>query len=180
MSDDVRADARRLLQGITVRDFPDYKVLPDGTVWSLGSNWRGYGPRQLTAHPNSGGYLRVRMGSGELRKSAMVHKLVAEAFIGPKPSPVHQVRHLNGNKTDNRASNLAWGTAAENAADRDGHGTTARGLSHGNSKLTPKSVRYTRQRFSEGASVYSLARELGVSQKTLANAISGRTWAHVR
>jgi hypothetical protein len=51
-----------------------------------------------------------------------VHSLVASAFHGPRPFEGAQVRHLNGDKTDNRAENLRWGTARENMLDRIEHG----------------------------------------------------------
>jgi HNH endonuclease len=42
-----------------------------------------------------------------------VHSLVAQAFIGPRPSRRHTVNHINGDKLDNRASNLEWATNRE-------------------------------------------------------------------
>jgi hypothetical protein len=36
-----------------------------------------------------------------------MHQLVAEAFIGPCP-PKHKLVHLNGNRLDNRRTNLAY------------------------------------------------------------------------
>ena len=38
----------------------------------------------------------------------MVAELVLETFVGPKPSRKHRPAHLNGDKQDNRAVNLAW------------------------------------------------------------------------
>lgn len=104
-----------------------YEVTREGRVYSLTSDWRGYGRRELAQQPNSHGYPSVRFQLGAKRQRRLVHALVAETFLPPRPSPAHQIRHLNGNKGDNRVENLAWGTAAENAADRDTHGTTARG-----------------------------------------------------
>lgn len=49
------------------------------------------------------------------RTSIALHQLVALAWIGPKPSPVHQINHKNGQKRDNRAVNLEWVTNRENA-----------------------------------------------------------------
>lgn len=49
-----------------------------------------------------------------------VHTLVAEAFLGPCPSD-QEVRHLNGDSRDSRAVNLAYGTHAENEADKRRH-----------------------------------------------------------
>ena len=59
-----------------------------------------------------------------------MHRIVALAFAGPQPAARVEVRHLNGNRHDNRALNLAWGTAKENAMDREQHGRTSRGLRH--------------------------------------------------
>jgi len=50
-------------------------------------------------------------------KSRNVHTLVMESFVGPRPEGM-QVRHLDSNRANARADNLAYGTPAENQADR--------------------------------------------------------------
>lgn len=107
----------------------DYLITSAGTVHSS-IRWRGKSGRELTQHPNSYGYMRVRLIMGKSRKTYFVHKLVAEHFLGPKPSCKHQICHINGVKSDNRAENLRWGTAKENAADRSMHGKTSKGPKH--------------------------------------------------
>ena len=57
------------------------------------------------------GYLQV--GLGGIRNTALVHRLVAEAFI-PNPLGATEVDHINGNKLDNRVENLRWVTHKEN------------------------------------------------------------------
>ncbi|MFS2027687.1 HNH endonuclease signature motif containing protein [Massilia sp. CT11-137] len=102
--------------------YPGYSVDRDGNVWSE-SNWRGYGRRMLTQFPNSHGYPSVKVKFEGRMKKALVHVMVCRAFHGPKPSDAHQVRHLNGIRSNCRADNLAWGTPKENAEDRERHGT---------------------------------------------------------
>lgn len=101
--------------------FEGYVVASDGRVWSK-RRWHGTDSRPLKTHPNRYGYLAAKIMVGKKLKNIIVHRHVCAAFHGPKPSPAHQVRHLNGDKYDNRPENLAWGTATENAADRAAHG----------------------------------------------------------
>lgn len=110
---------------------PGYEVRRNGTVLSL-IPWRGTPSRELIAYPNSHGYLRVRLMINGKRKSVFVHKCVAEAFLEPRPSPLHEVRHLDGNKLNNNIGNLAWGTRKDNADDRARHGRTSNGWWTGN------------------------------------------------
>lgn len=107
-------------------DFSGYEVSPDGRVRSVAYDWRGYGIRELRQTPNDDGYPSVRLtvGTGR-RKRIAVHRLVAAAFLPPKPEDATQIRHLDGNKLNNHADNLAWGDAATNAADRTAHGRAA-------------------------------------------------------
>jgi hypothetical protein len=107
-------------------DFPGYEVSACGRVRSVVSNWRGYGERELTQEPNDDGYPSVRLTiANKRRKRIAVHRLVARAFLGPCPDGCDQIRHLDGNPTNNRCDNLAWGNAASNAADRSEHGRAA-------------------------------------------------------
>ncbi|NLR31373.1 HNH endonuclease [Lactobacillus sp. ZJLC3-7] len=59
------------------------------------------------------GYQNVLLSGPNGRKNKMVHRLVAETFI-PNPEDKEQVNHMNGNKLDNRVSNLEWTTRSEN------------------------------------------------------------------
>lgn len=117
---------------------PEYEVTRDGRVFSLTTNWRGYGRRELQKTPNSDGYPSVRMIVNGVRKRMAVHKLVAKKFLSPRPSDDHEIRHLDGNKCNSCADNLAWGTAKDNADDRARHGRTSHGPSHGAAILLGK------------------------------------------
>lgn len=85
---------------------------------------------EVRQEPNADGYPSVRLTLNGHRTRLAVHRLVAWVYLSPRPDPFHEVRHLNGNKADNRVENLAWGTRKQNAADREQHGRTSRGASH--------------------------------------------------
>jgi len=70
----------------------------------------------------AGGYWTVAMCQGGLQRTHTVHSLVMQAFVGPRPDGM-EVRHLDGDPTNSRLSNLAYGVPSENALDRVRHGT---------------------------------------------------------
>lgn len=120
-----------------------------------------------------------------------VHTLVALHFIGPKPSPVHEVRHLDGDNLNPRVDNLAWGTRKDNAIDRDRHGRTLRGPDHGMygrglkgeengfSKLTEENVRQIRALAQSGTPQRQIAKTFHITQGIVWRAIHRKAWAHV-
>lgn len=60
-----------------------------------------------------------RDGRGRTEK---VHRLIAIAFLG-QPEARQEVRHLDGDPSNNRVDNLKWGTRSENIRDSVRHGT---------------------------------------------------------
>ena len=88
-----------------------YKVSDTGEIWSVRSQ------RKLATPVNKKrGYMEWTPKIAGKSRTMSVHITVAQAFLGP--SNGRQVRHLNGNKLDNRLANLAYGTPLENQADR--------------------------------------------------------------
>ena len=93
-----------------------YQISNTGIVKTLGRK-KGFihaKTRNLIQWENKKGYLLVglRNKAGK-KKSYQLHRLVAEAFI-PNPGNKPQVNHIDGNKQNNRASNLEWATNYEN------------------------------------------------------------------
>ena len=95
------------------------RVRSNDTTDSLGRKHLG---RVLKPTPIPSGYLTVVLYR-DGRQTHSVHRLVAEAFLGLSDFPV--VRHLDGSRDNNHASNLAWGTFAENSQDSVAHGTNS-------------------------------------------------------
>ena len=56
------------------------------------------------------------------RRNVPVHRLVTAAFLGPRPNGA-VTRHLDGSRSNNWVSNLAYGTHKENHDDSVSHGT---------------------------------------------------------
>ena len=67
------------------------------------------------------GYQVVSLWATPIRRSARVHTLVLEAFVGPRPKGFEAL-HDNGDPGDNRLANLSWNTPKMNAADTRRHG----------------------------------------------------------
>lgn len=59
------------------------------------------------------GYLKYYLSINRSKISVFCHKLVAMAFIGPRPNGL-QINHKDGNKLNNHFSNLEYVTPLEN------------------------------------------------------------------
>lgn len=68
------------------------------------------------------GHKSVTLVRDKQLRTFTVHKLVLLAFKGAAEEG-QMCRHLNGDPTDNRLSNLAWGTGSENQNDAVRHGS---------------------------------------------------------
>lgn len=106
------------------------------------------------------------------------HRAVWESVHGPIPMHL-EVNHVNGDKADNRLENLELVTRSENVRHAVALGLGRRGEAKPNAKLTEARVIEARRRVAAGEPLRPIARECGVDAKTLRDAVTGRSWAHV-
>lgn len=126
------------------------------------------------------GYRSVQLRKNGISKHYLVHCLVLEAFMGPRPEGL-QTRHLDGNKQNNSLINLVWGTPKENSDDKLHHGThyTGEKTSSYKGKLTTEDVRNIREASKKGKRATELANQYNVSVGYMRSVINGRKWAHI-
>lgn len=153
-----------------VPGWPGYYITRDGRVFSTRGRWKAV-VHELKPRIDHG-YLAVNLSGA---RNTRVHRLLLMTFVGPPLTPKHEGRHLNDVRTDNRISNLAWGTHAENLADAVRNGRTARG-ERNRAKLTESQVRQIHALRVSGLTARAIADRFGVSPYTVYDICSGRKW----
>ena len=151
--------------------FSGYTVSDTGEIWSR----RG---RLVKQQISNVGYLRVELWRDGIGRKYSVHRLVAEAFV-LNPDGHTEVNHLDGDKTNNHASNLEWTTRSGNQKH-----AYRLGLQIGYKKSTPLSEahkralcgsrwRGTRRQYVAGGMTFGspeeAARYHGVNRQTVYN-----------
>ena len=175
---------------IMIPDFPYYQVRADGTVrsWLTSSREWAQSPRILKpwydpSRPRHNlAYPRVCLYSAARgRVVAYVHRLVAEAFLGPCPQG-YEVSHLDGVRWHCHADNLRYVTHRENQQTMCHHGHGPVGERSPTARLTALTVQRIRQQLGpswDARRGRALAQLLGVGLSTIRDAATRHTWRHV-
>jgi hypothetical protein len=162
---------------------PGYRIGDDGSIWScrdargrITVRWHRLRPQRHT-----GGYLviNLRAEPGGKVRTYYLHRLVLEAFVGPCPPGMVACHDPDFDRTNNRLSNLRWGTQAENLADMKRLRRSCFGSRHHNAKLSEwTAIDVFRLRY-EGLTQDEIGERLGVEQTTVGEILRGEKWQHV-
>lgn len=115
------------------RSVPGYESIYE--VSSLGNVRRLPSKRALKPSRHRTGYFLVVLCRFNKHRTIYVHTLVLNAFVGQRQDGFVAC-HNNGDRLDNRLSNLRWDTQRGNLLDRKSHGTSFDCERNPSSKLT--------------------------------------------
>lgn len=130
------------------------------------------------------GYYKVKLYNGDRTfKSAPVHRLVAEVFIG-NPNNYLEINHIDGNPKNNHVSNLEFCTKEQNVKHAYDTGLKRKENYVGEacvfSKLTEEQVLAIRKEYAEG-NVFqiTLGRKYNTTTTNINMIVNRNTWKHV-
>lgn len=155
--------------------YPGYHANRDGNIYS--TKRKGVALLMKKGLTNCG-YEKIGFYVDRKKVYPLVHRLILSTFAG-HPGGLH-CNHKNGNRTDNRLSNLEWVTRSEN----ERHARRELGkLMHGHhntlAKLTDKKVTRIRQLRREGWTFQSLADKFGIGVSHACRVAKGEVWRHI-
>lgn len=168
-----------------VANYPGYEVSDHGRVRSYYVNasrggYHGGFHRVLTETPQ-----RIMKASTNKRYpkiclfingrcwSVLVHRLVLEAFIGPRPSGMVTC-HNDGNAYNNHLDNLRYDTMRENNLDITRHGH--RKPNYKGRRFSPEQAEQIRVQRANGATWAELARTWHIGPEPIAHICIGQTY----
>ena len=151
--------------------YKDYSISINGEILSKTNKIMKH-LRNRTGHH----YVFLYDGKGNSKKE-YVHRLVLKTFKGNKEYPLFEGRHLDGNPSNNKLTNLEWGTKSLNQIDRIRHGTIKVGENHRDSILTEEQVKLIKN--SSNESSRKLGKKFGVSHTTILDIIKEKSWRYL-
>ena len=122
------------------------------------------------------GYLRTQFDG----KTRTVHRVIASAFVPTENGKIF-VNHIDGNKSNNAASNLEWCTREENIQHAYKYGLIKPkiGTLNGRCKLSYEEVSFVLENYIPRHKEFGakpLAEKFGVAPQTISAIASGQNW----
>jgi hypothetical protein len=150
-----------------------YEASDHGRIRRVAKGRGTRGNTVLRPQQNTSGYEKVNLSVQNHKFQRLVHALVAEAFLGPRPPARNTVNHRDGQKTNNRPSNLEYVTYARNNEHRLYELPENRLLG-----MTAEQAVAIREAYAKGdVSQTVLAGEYGISQNQISLIVQGKCWA---
>jgi DNA-binding CsgD family transcriptional regulator len=120
-------------------------------------------------------YCNVRLYMDGKSINRLAHHLMRDTFLGPRKKGDRQAccRHLNGDGTDNRLSNLVLGTVKQNAEDQRQHGTLQVGEKCWRAQLTEAQVWNILE---SPLSQRKIAAQMGIKRDNVKSIRQGKSW----
>lgn len=164
-----------------VKNYP-YKVSNCGRVKrnKIGGNNTHIG-KILKPGIDGWGYLQVNLCKNGKYRTIKIHKLVAQAFLGPCPKD-KEVNHKDGNKQNPHIDNLEYITGSDNMkhAYRLGLQKSKKGQDNPSAKLKKKDVLEIRKLYeTEKYFQRELAMRFNVTILSISRIINNKTWSHI-
>jgi hypothetical protein len=172
-----------------------YSVTRDGRVWAhqrieqapadrrRDAFQRVYKAKWLKPSP-MGEYIGVHLYKTKQRKNFYIHHLVMMVWGPPRPSPEHEINHIDLNKRNCHIDNLEWLTRPQNIQHAITHGSNMvagkLGSDVHNAKLTETQVLEIRRRYTgRRGELTVLGHEFGISPKYVWAIVNRITWKHI-
>lgn len=147
------------------KDIGNYIVYSDGRIYSKISE------RFLNPTQTDTGYLMLGSGLGS------VHRLVVESFLGEIPKGL-VVNHIDGNKLNNRLSNLEVVTYSENMKHAYRLGLiSTHGSNNAMSKVVEEDVLLMYDMFKRGCSNKEVSEVFGLHDRYISLIRHGKRWS---
>lgn len=121
------------------------------------------------------GYIQHGLTRNCNHVNRLLHHLVAEAFIGPRPAGC-ECCHNDGDPGNNALANIRWDTPLGNSADKTRHGTQAKGETSGMAKLTNSKVAAIR---ADPRTHREIAADYGLDYGCIGKIKRRERWAHI-
>lgn len=137
--------------------FTDYGIDREGRVYSFKADR----VRELKPQKNGTGYVVYYLMLDGKRHTKTAHSLVLETYAEPRKG--REVCHSDGNKANNKLSNLRWCSHSENELDKSRHTRPSAKI---NQALTLRSI---------GLTYREIGTRLGVTGETISNWLRGKT-----
>ena len=142
-------------------------------------------PFALKQTNHTQGYKQVNLKTSKGFRTKLVHVLVLEAWVGPRPEK-HVVNHKNGDKTDNRLDNLEYITQTENMKHSYAKGLSPKpptrygeDLKHLAKMTTEKVLALREETDREPGYLERLGVKYGISAATVSKILLRQTWKHI-
>lgn len=160
-----------------IKGYPNYIVTSNGKVYNIKTNL------EKSPGKDTKGYLKVDLYRSGRRRTFKIHRLVADAFLPEDPKRI-DINHIDGNKHNNKLSNLERVTRSENmihayrtglAHPKPHYGMLGKKNPNGGSKGKPIEIIETGEQFKSTA---ECARQKHIREKGINDCLKGRQHTH--